>query len=43
MVLELLQREWIELERLAEQDEVSPGVADRSLRDLQVEVAQVGR
>jgi EmrB/QacA subfamily drug resistance transporter len=42
VVLELLQTERTEMERLADQDQISPVVADRSLRDLELEVTQVG-
>lgn len=42
VVLELLRAERAELERLANQDGVSPAVADRTVRDLQVVEADIG-
>jgi hypothetical protein len=41
VVPELLQTEWLELARLANQDKISPEVAARSFRDPRVEEAEV--
>lgn len=43
LVLELLRAERSELERLAEQNGMSPAVADRAVRDLRLEEAEVTR
>jgi hypothetical protein len=43
VILELLQTERSELERLAEHDEVSPSVADRTRRDLEAQEVEVSR
>jgi len=42
VVLELLRAERTELERLADQDGISPAVAERAVRDLRVAEADVG-
>jgi EmrB/QacA subfamily drug resistance transporter len=43
VVLDLLQTERTELERLTEQDGVSPAVADRAIRDLHLAESDAGK